>query len=77
MAHTHYFNCNLCVLQDYVAEVLKGMQHISIVCRDNSHTVVSCPNSHIMAKVIDTFKQRSGVSFATYRKPKDFGDRGN
>lgn len=62
--------------QDYVKNLLGGVQHVTFVARDEHHSVVSVPNKQVMENVIDQFKQRSGISFASYRKPKDFGERG-
>ena len=62
--------------QDYVKNILLGVQHINYVRSDSEHTVISVPNKQVLNNVIDTFKQKSGIAFATYRKPKDFGDRG-
>ena len=63
--------------QDYVKNLLAGVQHLTFVARDEHHSVVSVPNNKVMENVIDQFKQKSGISFASYRKPKDFGERGN
>ena len=62
--------------QDYVKNILLGVQHINYVRSDSEHTVISVPNKQVLNNVIDTFKQKSGIAFAIYRKPKDFGDRG-
>ena len=56
--------------------LLIGIQHVNYIQSDSEHTVVSVPNKQVLNNVIDAFKQRSGISFATYRKPKDFGQRG-
>ena len=53
------------------------MQHIKIVKTNSSHMVLSVPNTQVLANVLDTFKQGSGIAFATYKKPKDFRERGN
>ena len=62
--------------QEYVKNLLLGVQHINYIQSDSEHTVISVPNKQVLNNVIDTFKQKLGISFATYRKPKDFGDRG-
>ena len=67
---------NKIFFQDYVKNILLGVQHINYVRSDSEHTVISVPNKQVLNNVIDTFKQKSGIAFATYRKPKDFGDRG-
>ena len=73
--------CNSCHgdeknFQEYVKNLLLGVQHINYIQSDSEHTVISVPNKQVLNNVIDTFKQKSGISFTTYRKPKDFGDRG-
>ena len=68
----------LCLIeQDYVKNVLAGVQHLTFVARNDHYSVVSVPNKQVLENVIDQFKQRSGISFASYRKPKDFAERGN
>ena len=56
--------------------VLLGVQHIKYIQSDSQHTVISVPNKQVLNNVIDIFKQKFGIAFATYRKPKDFGDHG-
>ena len=62
--------------QEYVKNVLLGVRHINYIQSDPQHTVISVPNKQVLNNVIDIFKQKSGIAFATYRKPKDFGDQG-
>ena len=56
--------------------LLLGLHHVNYIQSDSEHTVVSVPNKQVLNNVIDTFKQKSGIAFATYRKPKDFGEKG-
>ena len=55
--------------------ILSGVQHIQFVATDVNYSVLCVPNSQVLANVLDTFKQGSGIAFATYKKPKDFGER--
>ena len=56
--------------------ILLGVQHINYIQSDSQHTLITVPNKQVLNNVIDIFKQKSRIAFATYRKPKDFGDRG-
>lgn len=56
--------------------LLQGVQHITYIQSNSQHTVISVPNKQVLNNVIDVFKQKSGIVFSTYRKPKQFGERG-
>ena len=50
--------------------ILLGVQYINYIQSDPQHTVISVPNKQVLNNVIDIFKQKSGIAFAMYMKPK-------
>ena len=64
------------LFKDYALDVLRGVQNFTCIQRNYLHTVIAMENMQVLGNVIDVFKQRTGNSFATHRRPKDFGQRG-
>ena len=63
-------------LQDYVQSILRGVPNCDVITSDGNHTVVAVTNIHEVQSVVDNFKQRTGISYSQYKKPKLFGERG-
>ena len=64
------------LFKDYVLDLLHGVQNFTCIQRDYLHTVITMENNQVLGNIIDVFKQRTGNSFSTHRRPKDFGQRG-
>ena len=64
------------LLKDYMLNLLCGVQNFTCIQCDNLHTVIAMENKQVLGNIIDVFKQRTGKSFSTHRRPKDFGQRG-
>ena len=64
------------LFKDYALDLLRGVQNFTCIQRDYLHTVIAVENKQVLGNIINVFKQRTGNSFATHRRPKDFGQRG-